>query len=122
MISMLPPAGQAQKKEGDTIFKTAIAARMAKDAGLIAQLRSYAGVMDGNPNKASFDLITSQADVSGAALSEAVRRLADAPKVDAFAAAMKQRFEAPKVAAPASAPAPATAAAKPTPATSGGAP
>jgi len=122
MISMLPPAGQAQKKDGDTIFKTAIAARMAKDAGLIAQLRSYAGVMDGNPNKASFDLITSQADVSGAALSEAVRRLADAPKVDAFAAAMKQRFEAPKVAAPASAPAPATAAAKPTPATSGGAP
>jgi len=122
MISMLPPAGQAQKKDGDTIFKTAIAARMAKDAGLIAQLRSYAGVMDGNPNKASFDLITSQTDVSGAALSEAVRRLADAPKVDAFAAAMKQRFEAPKVAAPASAPAPATAAAKPTPATSGGAP
>ena len=53
---------------------------------------------------------------------EIVRRLADAPKVDAFAAAMKQRFEAPKVAAPASAPAPATAAAKPTPATSGGAP
>jgi hypothetical protein len=51
---------------------------------------------NGNANKASFDLITSQTDVSGAALSEAVRRLADAPKVDAFAAAMKQRFEAPK--------------------------
>ena len=119
MISMLPPAGQAQKKDGDTIFKTAIAARMAKDAGMIAQLRAYAGAMAGNVNKASFDLITSQADVSGAALSEAVRRLADAPKVDAFAAAMKQRFEAPKVAPPAA----TTAAAAPAPsAPSGGAP
>ena len=96
LMSMLAPAGQAQKKDGDTIFKTAIAARMAKDAGMIAQLRAYDGAMNGNANKASFDLITSQTDVSGAALSEAVRRLADAPKVDAFAAAMKQRFEAPK--------------------------
>ncbi len=32
------------------------------------------------PNKASFDLIASQTDVAGAALSEAVRRLADAPQ------------------------------------------
>lgn len=119
MLSMLPPAGQAQKKDGDTVFKAAIAARMAKDTGMLAQLRAYAGSMDGNVNKASFDLITSQADVSGAALSEAVRRLADAPKVDAFAAAMKQRFEAPKV-APAAA---TTAAAAPPPsAPSGGAP
>jgi hypothetical protein len=118
MLAMLPPASQAQKKDGDTVFKAAIAARMAKDTGMIAQLRAYAGAMDGNVNKASFDLITSQADVSGAALSEAVRRLADAPKVDAFAAAMKQRFEAPKVAAPAT-----TAAATPPPtAPSGGAP
>lgn len=112
MMSMLPPAGQAQKKDGDTVFKTAIAARMAKDAGMLAQLRAYGGAMEGNANKASFDLITSQTDVSGAALSEAVRRLADAPKVDAFAAAMKQRFEAPKVA-----PGPTAAA---TPPTSGG--
>jgi len=111
-MSMLPPVGQAQKKDGDTVFKTAIAARMAKDAGMLAQLRAYGGAMEGNANKASFDLITSQTDVSGAALSEAVRRLADAPKVDAFAAAMKQRFEAPKVA-----PGPTAAA---TPPTSGG--
>ena len=52
--------------------------------------------MTGNPNKASFDLITAQADVSGASLSEAVRRLADAPRVDAFATALKTRFAAPK--------------------------
>lgn len=116
MIAMLPPVAQAQKKDGDTVFKAAIAARMAKDAGMIAQLRAYAGAMDGNVNKASFDLITSQTDVSGAALSEAVRRLADAPKVDAFAAAMKQRFEAPKAPPPA-----ATTAAAAT-STSGGAP
>ncbi|MDP3492940.1 MAG: hypothetical protein Q8R82_07485, partial [Hyphomonadaceae bacterium] len=122
MISMLPPAGQAQKKDGDTIFKTAIAARMAKDAGMVAQLRAYAGAMEGNANKASFDLITSQADVSGAALSEAVRRLADAPKVDAFAAAMKQRFEAPKVATPGPTAAATPPAAPATPASSGGAP
>ena len=97
LMSILPPAGQAQRKDSDAIFKTAIAARMAKDASMLAQLRPYSAAMTGDPNKASFDLITSQSDVAGAALSEAVRRLADAPKVDAFAAAMKQRFEVPKV-------------------------
>lgn len=122
LMSILPPAGQAQKKDGDIIFKTAIAARMAKDAGTIAQLRAYGGAMEGNPNRASFDLITSQTDVSGAALSEAVRRLADAPKVDAFAAAMKQRFEAPKVATPGPTVAAKPAATPATPASSGGAP
>lgn len=106
LLSMLPPAGQAQKKDADLVFKTAIATRMSKDAALIAQVRAYARVMDGNPNKASFDLISAQTDVSGAGVSEAVRRIADAPRVDAFATAMKARFEAPK-AVPASPPAPA---------------
>lgn len=96
LISMLPPAGQASEKQGDLVFKAAIAARMAKDSAMTAQLRAYAKAMTGNPNKASFDLITAQSDVSGAGLSEAVRRLADAPRVDAFATAMKTRFEAPK--------------------------
>ncbi len=96
LLSMLPPAGQATTKDADLAFKAAIAARMAKDAGMIAQARSYAKAMAGNQNKASFDLITAQADVSGASVSEAVRRLADAPRVDAFATAMKARFEAPK--------------------------
>jgi hypothetical protein len=128
LATMLPPAGQAAPKDADLLFKTAIAARMAKDTGLVAELRRYAGIMQGSPNKASFDLITAQADVSGTALSEAVRRLADAPNVDAFSTAMKQRFEKPKAApaapkpgAPAAAPAVAqSAAAKP--AASGGAP
>lgn len=120
LIAMLPPAGQVSAKDADTVFKLAIAARMSKDTGVLAQTRSYAAALAGNPNKASFDLITSQTDVSGAALSEAVRRLADAPKVDAFAAAMKQRFEAPKV-TPAPAPAaPATTAAAPAAATTSG--
>jgi hypothetical protein len=69
---------------------------MSKDPGMIAQVRGYAKAMDGNANKASFDLITAQTDVSGASLSEAVRRLADAPRVDAFSVAMKKRFDAPK--------------------------
>lgn len=105
MIAMLPPAGQVQKKDADLVFKTAIAARMSKDAALIAQVRSYGAAMEGNANKASFDLIVAQSDVSGASVSEAVRRLADAPRVDAFAAAMKQRFEAPKAVAQTAAPA-----------------
>jgi ribosomal protein S16 len=118
-ISMLPKPGDAQAKDADIALKAAIAARMARDAALIAQLRAYAPVFAGNPNKASFDLITAQTDISGAALSEAVKRLADAPTVDAFAAAMKKRFEASKVAAapavPAAVPAAATPAApKPT--------
>ncbi len=96
LLSMLPPAGQASDKQADLVFKTAIAARMAKDSAMIAQVRAYAKALQGNPNKASFDLITAQADVSGASLSEAVRRLADAPRVDAFATALKTRFAAPK--------------------------
>lgn len=119
MVSMLPAAGQAQAKDADLVFKAAIAARMAKDVGMIAQVRGYAKALEGSPNKASFDLIVAQSDVSGASVSEAVRRLADAPRVDAFSAAMKQRFEAPKTIAP-PAPAPASAAqATPAPATSG---
>lgn len=98
-ISMLSAPAQAQSKEADVALKAAIAGRMAKDPAILADLRRYAGLFEGNPNKASFDLITSQTDVAGAALTEAVRRLADAPRVDAFAAAMKQRFEAPKTAA-----------------------
>jgi len=109
MVSMLPPLAQAQKSNADLVFKAGIAARMAKDPALIAQVRGYSKVMEGNANKASFDLIVAQTDVSGASVSEAVRRLADAPRVDAFAAAMKQRFEAAK----AMAPAPAASAAPP---------
>ena len=79
-------------------------------------MRGYAKAMEGSPNKASFDLIVAQSDVSGASVSEAVRRLADAPRVDAFATAMKQRFQAPKAVAQA---APAPAAAAPAPAKAG---
>lgn len=105
MLAMLPSPGQAQKKDADLVFKAAIAARMAKDPSLISQIRSYSAAMDGNANKASFDLIAAQSDVSGASVSEAVRRLADAPRVDAFAAAMKQRFETAKPVAQAASPA-----------------
>jgi hypothetical protein len=81
---------------------------------LLADLRRYTGAFEGSPNKASFDLITSQASAGGAALSEAVRRLADAPRIDAFSDAMKQRFEAPKAPPARTAAAPASS--------SGGAP
>jgi hypothetical protein len=96
LISMLQGTAQVSTKDADLVFKAAIAARMAKDPAMIAQVRAYAKAMEGNANKASFDLITASADVSGASLSEAVRRLADAPRVDAFAVAMKKRFDAPK--------------------------
>ena len=130
-IAMLPAPAQAQAKDADVVLKGAIAGRMAKDPAILTDLRRYAGLFEGNPNKASFDLITSQTDIGGSALSEAVRRLADAPRVDAFSAAMKKRFEAPKApqptaqaappaAAPAAKPAPGQSAAA-TPAASGGA-
>ena len=96
LLAMLQGTAQISTKDADLVFKTAIAARMAKDPGMIAQVRGYAKAMEGNANKASFDLITASADVSGASLSEAVRRLADAPRVDAFSVAMKKRFDAPK--------------------------
>jgi hypothetical protein len=106
-LTMLPPANAAKPADADIVLKAAIAGRLAKDTAFLSDLRRYASVFAGNPNKASFDLITTETDISGAALTEAIRRLADAPRVDAFAAAMKQRFDAAK-AAPAAAPAPAT--------------
>lgn len=108
MTAMLPEPGRVQTRDADLIFRAAIAARMSKDPALIAGVRAYSAGMAGHPNKASFDLIVAQSDVSGASLAEAVRRLGDAPRVDAFAAAMKQRFEAQKPVAAAPA-APATA-------------
>jgi hypothetical protein len=114
-IAMLPPASAAQAKDADILFKAAIAARMAKDMPMLADLRRYSAAFEGSPNKASFDLITSQVNASGAAaLSEAVRRLSDAPRIDAFSEAMKRRFEAPKAVPARTAAAPATS--------SGGAP
>ncbi len=113
-LGMLPKPGEARAGDADVAFKGAIAARMARDMTLLGEYRRYAGLFEGHANKASFDLITSQTDVAGAALSEAVRRLADAPHVDAFAAAMKQRFETPSPSAASAAA--QTAAAAPAPA------
>jgi hypothetical protein len=112
-IAMLPAPGQTQAKDADIAFKAAIAGRMAKDNSILLDVRRYAGAFDGNANKASFDLITSQTDISGSALTEAVRRLADAPRVDAFSAALKKRFEAPKTVATAAAAPPQPASASP---------
>jgi hypothetical protein len=114
-LGMLPPAKAATAADAPMAFKAAIAARMAKDAVLLGEARAYSAIFAADANKPSFDLITAQADVSGAALTEAVRRLADAPGVDAFSKAMKARLEAPKTsvadapAAPPPAPTPAPA-------------
>jgi hypothetical protein len=95
-LAMLPAAGQAQPSHRDVALKAAIAARLSKDGGLISAARGYAPLFAGDPRQSSFDLLTAQTDVAGAALSEAVRALGDAERVDAFAASMKRRFEAEK--------------------------
>ena len=93
LFQMLPPSSQATQADAPLALKAAIAGRMAKQLDLLSVLRDdYAQLFKNSENETSFDLITSQTDISGAALSEAVRRLADAPRVDAFAAALKQRF------------------------------
>ncbi len=105
-LAMLPPVGEAKGKiNAGVAFRAAIAARLARGTDMLAAVRGYGPVLEGDPNKASFDLITSHTDANGAALSEAVRRVADAPRVDAFAAAMMKRFESTPVLPPASAPA-----------------
>ncbi len=93
-VSMLPPPGQSSPAGAALALRAAIAARMAKDNALLADLRSkYMPLFDKSPDKASFELITAQTDVTGSAVAEAVKRLSDAPNVDAFATAMKARFE-----------------------------
>ncbi|MEM8920809.1 MAG: hypothetical protein AAGB25_05540, partial [Pseudomonadota bacterium] len=80
-------------QRADIALRTAIAGRMAKDLDLLADLQAdYADLFVGHMSADSFNLLTSQTDVSGAALSEAVRRLADAPRVDAFAESIQDRF------------------------------
>ncbi len=121
---LLAPPAQAKPGDSDTALRAAIAARMAKDGALLAALRAYLPIFQGRPDQASFDLITSKVDSEGLALSEAARRLGDAPRVDAFAAAMKQRFNSARAiptdaaapaqpAAPTQSAAPATAPAAP---------
>ena len=91
---MLPSAASATDQDAPLVLKAAIAGRMAKQLDFLNGLREgYGRLFENTENATSFDLITSQTDISGAALSEAVRRLADAPRVDAFAAALKQRFD-----------------------------
>gem|GEM_PF-4624634 len=94
LASMLPTPENAQKSDVDLALKAAIAGRLAKNMGLLDRLnQGYATLFENTANEQSFALITSQTDISGAALSEAVRRRADAPRVDAFAASIKQRFD-----------------------------
>ncbi len=94
LASMLPEASQAEKSDIDLALKAAIAGRLAKNMGLLSRLNEgYAHLFENTANEQSFALITSQTDISGAALSEAVSRRADAPRVDAFAASLKQRFD-----------------------------
>ncbi len=93
LATMLPVADQANKSHMDLALKAAIAGRLAKNLGLLDRLNTgYAHLFKDTANEQSFNLITSQTDITGAALSEAVRRMADAPRVDAFSASLKQRF------------------------------
>lgn len=94
LASMLPAPERADKSHAGLALKTAIAGRLAKNMGLLDRLnKGYAPLFENSSNEQSFALITSQTDISGAALSEAVSRRADAPRVDAFAASLKQRFD-----------------------------
>lgn len=98
-LSMLPAPGQSSPDQTPAdlaaiALRAAIAARMGKDDGLLVEMRrKYLVLFDKSPDRASFDLITMQTDISGLALTEAVKRLADAPSVDAFSTAMKARFD-----------------------------
>ncbi len=114
-LEMLPPAGKALPQHRDAALKAAISARMAKDGGMIAVARTYSPLFSEDNQKASFDLITSQGDVSGAALSEAVRVLGDASRVDAFAASMMKKLQSDQPAGTAAAAPPAAPAAAPPP-------
>jgi hypothetical protein len=89
-----PPPVQTPADLAATALRAAIAARMAKDDALLADIRQkYMPLFNTSGDKASFDLITSRTDITGSAIAEAVKRLADAPAVDAFATAMKARFD-----------------------------
>ena len=92
-LEMLPPAGKAQPQHREFALKAAISARMARDNATIAVARTYSPLFADDPQKESFDLLTAQSDVSGAALSEAVRVLGDATRVDAFAASMLKKLQ-----------------------------
>jgi hypothetical protein len=92
--AMMQATDEKTFRRNDIALKAAIAARIVPDQQLLLDLRrKWLTLFENDPNKASFDLITAPTDASGAAASEAVRRLADAPRVDAFEAAMKKRFE-----------------------------
>jgi hypothetical protein len=116
-MAMLPPPNEAVKPaHADIAMRAAISGRLARDMTLLADLRTrYGALFQGNPNQASFELMTSQAEVGGAGLSEAARRMADAPRVDAFSAAMKARLQGRSVTPPTGAAAPAPRAAAPKP-------
>jgi tetratricopeptide (TPR) repeat protein len=121
-VSMLPPPNEAVKPtHADIAMRAAIAGRLARDMGLLADLRGrYAALFQGNPNQASFELMTSQAEVGGAGLSEAARRMADAPRVDAFSAALKARMQGRATATPPAAASTPASAARPSPAPASG--
>jgi len=113
LAAILPTRPLGDESGRGLVLRTAVAARLARDDALLASLRSaYMSVFPEGRDRASFELITQKTDVSGAALSEAVTRMADTARIDAFAAGIRSRLEgAPGPAQAASAPAPPAAAA-----------
>jgi hypothetical protein len=94
LASILPTRPLGDDGGRGLILRTAVAARLANDDTLLASLRAnYLGVFPEGKEKASFELITQKTDLSGAALSEAVTRMADAATIDAFSTAMRSRLE-----------------------------
>ena len=89
--------GQASSLAPDDeerIIRTAIALRMGSDtAGLARLRRTFATRMTQSQQNATFEMLTGADDISGARLTELVRRLSDTTAANNFVAGLKQRFQ-----------------------------
>jgi hypothetical protein len=93
----LPAPGETLA-DGDreTLVRTAIALRFAEDrAGLRALRERWMGQFAGGRHAPTFAYLTGEADITGADLGEAARRVADLSTVNAFVEGLKARFDEP---------------------------
>ncbi len=103
-LALSPEAANLGPETRQSVMRAAIAYRLAGDkAGLEGMRSRYLTAMLKTPDAETFDWLTSRAEISSMALTQAVSEIADRPRVDAFWKSLNERFvdEEPVAAAPA---------------------
>lgn len=95
VLAMRPRGAPLNPDDRNVILRTAVALTFAENsAGLVALRREWGAAMAGTPDAASFDVVSTGADASGAKLREIATVVARTDLLDRFLRDLKSRMTA----------------------------